>query len=166
MGDPIQHRCGHLLVRKHLAPFAEGQVGGQDQAGALVQLTEQVEQQGATAFGKWQIALLVQDHGIDIDQPVGQLSGFAGRLLLLQLVDQIYHAVEAHTLASAHGVASQIDGLVGFPRAGSADQQDVMFCARNLSRSSARNCSGLTGEWRVSKLSRSWANGNLAMPIW
>ncbi len=52
MGDPIPHRCGHLLVRKSLAPFAEGQVGGQDQAGALVQFADQLKQQGSTAFGK------------------------------------------------------------------------------------------------------------------
>ncbi len=77
MGDPIQHRRHHLLIRKYLAPFAEGQVGGQDQAGALVQLADQVKQQGASAFGKRQVAQFVQDHRIDIDQPVGKLPGFA-----------------------------------------------------------------------------------------
>ena len=46
MGDPIQHGRRHLLIRKYLAPFTEGQIGGQDQAGALVPLADQVKPQG------------------------------------------------------------------------------------------------------------------------
>lgn len=44
MGDPIQHRRRHLLIRKYLAPFAEGQVGGQDKAGALVTPCDNLEE--------------------------------------------------------------------------------------------------------------------------
>lgn len=38
--DPIPHRRSHLLIRKYLDPFTEGQIGGQEQAGALAQLTD------------------------------------------------------------------------------------------------------------------------------
>lgn len=89
--DPIPHRRSHLLIRKYLAPFTEDQIGGQVQAGALAQLAEQMKLQGASAFGKRQIAELVQDHSIDIDPPNVKQPGFACRLLLLQFVDQTHH---------------------------------------------------------------------------
>jgi hypothetical protein len=47
VGDAIQQRGGHLGVAEHLPPFGEGQVGGDDQAGALVEFADQVEQQRA-----------------------------------------------------------------------------------------------------------------------
>jgi hypothetical protein len=47
VGDAIQQRGGHLGVAEHLTPFGEGQVGGDGEAGALVELADQVEQQRA-----------------------------------------------------------------------------------------------------------------------
>lgn len=52
MGAPIQHGRRHLLIRKYLAPFTEVQIGGQEHAGALAQLADQVKQQDPSAFGK------------------------------------------------------------------------------------------------------------------
>ncbi len=45
MGDAVQQGCGHFLVPEHLHPFAEVEVGGDDQTGFLVQLADQMEQQ-------------------------------------------------------------------------------------------------------------------------
>ena len=52
MGDAVQQGCGHFLVCEHLHPFAEVEVGGDDQAGFLVQLADQMEQQRAAGFGE------------------------------------------------------------------------------------------------------------------
>ncbi|MNL83966.1 hypothetical protein D3C87_2117710 [compost metagenome] len=35
--QPIQQRCGHLGVAKHTRPFREAEVGGDDDAGVLVE---------------------------------------------------------------------------------------------------------------------------------
>lgn len=91
----------------------------------LVPLAEQVKLQGASAFGKRQIAQFAQDHRIDIDQPNGKLPGFVCRFLLLQFVDQTHHCVETYSLAPAPGIASQGYGQVGLTRPGSADQQQI-----------------------------------------
>ena len=45
MGDAIEQRGGHLGIAEHGRPFAEGQVGGDDHRGLLVELADQVEQQ-------------------------------------------------------------------------------------------------------------------------
>ena len=47
VGKPIEQRGCHLGIAEHAGPFAEAQVGGDDDAGALVQLAEQMEEHGA-----------------------------------------------------------------------------------------------------------------------
>ena len=43
VGQPIKQRGGHLGVAEHARPFAEGQIGGDDDRGALVEPTDEVE---------------------------------------------------------------------------------------------------------------------------
>ena len=45
MGEPIEERGGHLGIAEHAGPFAEAQVGGDDDAGALVEFAQQMEEQ-------------------------------------------------------------------------------------------------------------------------
>jgi len=45
--EPIQQRGGHLCVAEDLGPFREAEVGGDDHAGAFVELAQEVEQQRA-----------------------------------------------------------------------------------------------------------------------
>ena len=46
MGQSVQQGCGHLGITEDAGPFTEAQVGGDDDAGALVKLAEQMEQRG------------------------------------------------------------------------------------------------------------------------
>ena len=47
MGEPIEERGGHLGVAEHAGPFAEAQVGGDDDAGAFIEFAQQVEERRA-----------------------------------------------------------------------------------------------------------------------
>ena len=47
MGKPVEQRRGHLGVTEDAGPFAEAEIGGDDDAGALLEPAEQVEEQGA-----------------------------------------------------------------------------------------------------------------------
>ena len=49
-------RGGHLGVAEDGRPFAEGQVGGDDDRGALVEPADEVEQQLASGLGEGQVA--------------------------------------------------------------------------------------------------------------
>ena len=45
VGKPVEQGGGHLGITEHVGPFTEAEVGGDDDAGALVEFAEQVEQQ-------------------------------------------------------------------------------------------------------------------------
>lgn len=46
VGEAIEQRGSHLGIAEDPGPFAEAEVGGDHDAGALVELGQQVEQQG------------------------------------------------------------------------------------------------------------------------
>ena len=52
MGEAIQQGGGHLCIAEDASPFAKAQVGGDHDAGALVEFAEQVEQQRATRWAE------------------------------------------------------------------------------------------------------------------
>ena len=61
MGEAVEQRRGHLGVAEDARPFAEGEVGGDDDRGLLVEPADQVEQQLAAGLGERQVAELVED---------------------------------------------------------------------------------------------------------
>ena len=52
VGESIQQCGGHLVVDEHLAPLREVQVCGDHDARMLVELGEQVKQQGAASLAE------------------------------------------------------------------------------------------------------------------
>ena len=98
VGQSVQQSCGQLHITKHLRPLCKPQVGGDQHAGVLIQLGEQVKQQCAPGLTKRQIAQLIEDHQVHIHQLQGNLARLAMRLLLLQCVDQFYRREEANAL--------------------------------------------------------------------
>jgi hypothetical protein len=55
--------CGHhFCVAEHRGPLTKPQVCGGDDAGALMEFAEQMEEQGAAGRAKRQAAEFIQDH--------------------------------------------------------------------------------------------------------
>ncbi len=52
MGEPVEQSGGHLGVAEDGGPFAEGEVGGDDDRGPLVEPADQVEEELAAAWAK------------------------------------------------------------------------------------------------------------------
>ena len=48
MSEAIEKSCGHLGVTEHGGPFAEAEIGGDDDTGVLVEPAQQMEEQGPT----------------------------------------------------------------------------------------------------------------------
>ena len=46
--EPVQEGGGHFGITEHFRPFAEAEVGGDDDAGAFVEFAQQMEQQSTT----------------------------------------------------------------------------------------------------------------------
>ena len=76
-------------------PFAEAEIGGDDDAGALVEFAQQMEEQRTTGGAEWQISQFVQDHQVELDQGLGDLTGLALGLFLFERVDQFDRREEA-----------------------------------------------------------------------
>ena len=43
VGDPIEQRGGHLGIAEHRHPFAELEIGGDDDTGGFIQLADQMK---------------------------------------------------------------------------------------------------------------------------
>ncbi len=63
--EPIEQRSGHLGIAEHLGPFAEAEIGGDDDAGALVEFAEQMEQQCTARWAERQISQLIEDDEVE-----------------------------------------------------------------------------------------------------
>ena len=114
MGEPVEERRRHFGVAKDTGPFGEGEVGGDDDGGALVKTAHQMEEQLAARLGKGQIAQLVQDHEVEAGQVVGQASLAAGAGFAVEPVDQIDDIVEAPSGAAADAGPGDRDGKMAF----------------------------------------------------
>lgn len=77
MGKAVEQGCGHLGIAKDCGPFAEAEVGGDNDAGALVKLAHQVEQQRPAGGTERQVSQLVQDHEVELGQAFRDLPGLA-----------------------------------------------------------------------------------------
>ena len=47
MSQAIEQRCRHLRIPEHSRPLAKAEIGRDDDAGSLIELAQQVEEQGA-----------------------------------------------------------------------------------------------------------------------
>ena len=88
MGEAVEQRRRHLGVAEHGSPFAEAQVGRDDDAGSLVELAEQMEEQRSAGGAERQVAQFVEDDEIGVGEPGCDLAGFALKLLLFESVDE------------------------------------------------------------------------------
>ena len=125
MGQAVEQRGRHLGVAEHAGPFAEGEIGGDDDGGALVEPADEVEQKLAAGLSERQIAEFVEDDEVHAGQMIGEpaLPSVAG--LGLEPVDEIDDVVEAAAGAGSDAASGDGNGQVGFAGAGAADQHDV-----------------------------------------
>ena len=125
MSEPVEQRGGHLGIAEHAGPLSEGEVGGDDDGGALVKPTDEVEQKLAAGLCERQVAQLVENDEVHAGQMFGEpaLSSVAG--LGLEPVDEIDDVVEATAGTIADTASRNSDGQMGLAGTSSADQDDI-----------------------------------------
>ena len=89
VGQAVEQRGGHLGVVEDPGPFTEGEIGGEDHAGALVEFAHQMEQQCAASLRERQIAEFIENDQVDLHEPVGDLARLAVSFLVFQRVDEL-----------------------------------------------------------------------------
>jgi hypothetical protein len=99
MGETVEQGSRHLRLAEHGCPFAEAEIGRDDDAGTLVELAQQMEEQRSAGGAERQVAKLVEDDEIGVGEPGRDLAGFALKLLLLESVDEFDGGEEPYALA-------------------------------------------------------------------
>lgn len=66
VGETIEKRGGHLRVAEDSGPLSEGEVGGDDNRGLLVEPADQVKEQLAAGLGERQVAEFVERDGREV----------------------------------------------------------------------------------------------------
>ena len=94
MCQAIEQGGRHLGIAKHAGPLAEGEVRGDDDGRALVQLADEVEQELSTGLGEGQIAEFVEDDDIHPRQMFGKPALVPVAGLGLKPVDEVDDVVE------------------------------------------------------------------------
>ena len=130
VGEPVEQRGGHLGIIEDAGPFTEGQVGGDNDRGAFVELADQVEQQLAAGLGEGHIAKRVQDQEVEAGEQVCGSPAPLGTGLGVQRVHQIDDVEEPSAPAisdAGPGNAELADDgspltVVDAPRAGPAEE--------------------------------------------
>ena len=88
VGKTVEQGGGHLCITEDGGPFAEAEVGGDDDAGAFVKLAHKMEEQGTARCAERQVSQLVEDHEVEPGETFSDLPGLALGLLLLEGVDE------------------------------------------------------------------------------
>lgn len=65
MRETIEKRRGHFGVTEDSGPLAKGEIGGDDDRGALVEAADEVEEQLAAGLGEGKIAELIEDGEVE-----------------------------------------------------------------------------------------------------
>jgi hypothetical protein len=81
VGEAVEERRCHLGVAEDCGPFAEGEVGGDDDRRLFVEPADPVEEELAADLGEGQVAELIQDRG-------GSRNGAAGAVEEVDLLGQ------------------------------------------------------------------------------
>jgi len=87
--ETVEQRGGHLGIAKNGRPFAEGEIGRDDDRGALVEAADQVEQQLAARLREWQVAQLVEDDEVEAGEIIGKPALAARSALGCEAIDEI-----------------------------------------------------------------------------
>ena len=122
--ETIEEGGGHLGITEDARPFAEGEVGGDEDRGALIELADEVEEELAAGLREGQIAEFIEDNEVDARQLPRQPALAAAAGLALEAIDQIHHVVEPAAGASADTAAGNGDRQMRLP--GTGGTRDIL----------------------------------------
>ena len=124
VSETIEQRRGHLGVPEHARPFAEGEIGGDDNRGSFVEPADEMEEELAAGLGEGQIAEFIEDDEVHAGEVIGEpaLPAVAG--LGFEPIDEIDDIVEPTARAGANAASRNGDGEMGL--AGSGRSSDIL----------------------------------------
>jgi hypothetical protein len=95
VSETVEQRRRHLWIAEHGRLFAEAQVRRDDDAGPLVELAQQMEEQRPARGAERQIAKFVENDEVGMGEPTSDLPRLSLKLLLFEGVDEFDGREEA-----------------------------------------------------------------------
>ena len=91
----VQQGRRHFGIPEYARPFAESEIGGDEDRGSLVEPADEVEEQLAAGLSEGEIAEFVEDDEVHAGQIVGDASLATGARFGFETVDEINGGEEA-----------------------------------------------------------------------
>ncbi len=135
MGQPVQQSRRHAFALEDLAPFAERQVAGDQQAGPFIPIREDLEQQFGAGPAERQVAQLVADQQIHPVELVQEPVQLVLLLCLLQASDQSGGRIEPDPPTGPAGGQSQGNGQMSLADPLTAQQAEILVLIQPLTTS-------------------------------
>ena len=142
---PVEERGRHLGVSEDARPFAEGQIGRDDDRGALIELAHEMEEQLPASLSEGQIAKFVENGEVLAGEIIGDPSLTPCACFGFQAINEIDCIEETATQTGADAA--------------------LRCCATKPPPARSRTRVSLTVVPSKSKSSMSLARGSLAMVI-
>ena len=95
MREAVEQGRGHLGIAEDAGPFAEGEISGDEDRGALVEAADEMEEQLTAGLGEGEISEFVEDDEVEPGEMIGDAARPAGSSLGFELVDEIDGGEEA-----------------------------------------------------------------------
>jgi len=118
MREAVEERRCHLRIAEHARPFAESEIGGDQDRSALVEAADEVEEKLPAGLGEGQIAELVEDDEVLAGEIVGDAPLAAGARLRLEPIDEIDGGEEAPARSRPDAAARDGDRQVSLSGSG------------------------------------------------
>lgn len=124
--DAVDNRGGEFVAGEDSAPFAEFEVGGEDDAAAFVGTGDDLVEQARAVDVEGNVAEFIEDNQVGAAQVLEDLVEAAGAFGLAQLQDEFGGLAEAHGPAFLDGLDAQGGGQMGLAAAGPAVEDEVL----------------------------------------
>ena len=122
-GETIQQAAGQPFISQHPNPFAEGQIGGDEQGDLFAEGGAELEQELGAAGGKGHISQFIEDDELVTTGFFQKFGQAMFRLRLMKVIDQGGDGVKAHAVVLTTGGKPQSDSHVRFAQTGGAHEE-------------------------------------------
>lgn len=132
MDDAVDDRGGEFVVGKDGAPFAEFDVGGEDDTASFIGAGDDLVEQAGAVDVEGHVAEFIEDDQIGAGQVLEDLIETAGAFGLAQLQDEFGGLAETHGASLPDGFDAQGDGQMGLASSGASVEDEVLGVVEEL----------------------------------
>ena len=126
MRNPVEKRGCHLGVPEDRDPFAELQVGGDDNAGLFIELADEMEERCPAGFWEWNVSQLINDDAVRLGKLPDYFTSISFCLFLDQSVDEIDCILEPCPFPLIDEGCGHSNGNMGFAGTRATDKDQIM----------------------------------------